>query len=619
MLRETSAYIINTMLKKSGTDFGCPNYGESGFANGNNAKDAACRANGIKFAQDNFSHWERLVRDYNAKGWINWNIRIKIDPIINTSTVGHLNFPSDVTNWMVNGAADVEVIRFRDPSDPLGKEYDIIRSCWNTKGFVPLKDFDIEGKFESPFPAANIVEPEKTYTIGVKIENFGELESPPVQPLLVTFLRVKNINSNYAAHDSMSDTDIRSPPLNPGGDGGGYGYGNSPFCFGQTPCWTWHYGSGALKPQGSYSDEAHTQFSFKVAANAPDGQQLCFQTYVRFQNTGYYDHVGTIANGGYYCVTVRIPREPFVTTQQGDVQGGVAQWSDDPCLVTNDPSPGTVRGKVKQTGSKADYVVSAGGQVSNFGSAGIPSSDALTLGKLPPGNYGEVCRADLAKRYLNDDPQPPLGLGNSTSIGAVMSKSNGVYTVDGNLQLAGGTVGVGKNITLVVKGDVYITSNITAANGFNIQTIPSLGIIASGNIHIAPSVASLYGIYVAGTNHDVANGGWNPGHSAGGIINTCRKDFGRAVGPPHIQIADTDPASDADEFGSNECQTSLTVKGALVGINIYFRRTSGDAKIAGSAAAETVNFIPQLLLNPPQGLSGVAGDIRHQGERPPVF
>lgn len=127
-------------------------------------------------------------------------------------------------------------------------------------------------------------------------------------------------------------------------------------------------------------------------------------------------------------------------------------------------------------------------------------------------------------------------------------------TVHASDQSIGGTnLPLGSNQVVHVKGDAYISNNITYAGstgGWTINNegktnIPSYKLIADGNIYIGPSVTKLEGLYIA------------KGH-----IYTCASGFDKM--PQH-------------DLYSN-CSNQLTVHGSFVAKKVHLMRTYGSMR-----------------------------------------
>jgi len=191
------------------------------------------------------------------------------------------------------------------------------------------------------------------------------------------------------------------------------------------------------------------------------------------------------------------------------------------------------------------------------------------------------------------------------------------------------------NETIFVDGNVYISGNISYADANNgnwtsVNDIPSLYIITSGNIYIAPGVTELDGVYVAEPN------GANTGY-----IDTC----GSSTGPIGTLNLFT------YQGGTNTCGQQLTINGAFVAQDIYLNRTfsslrfgspsenpqgpastlgcgtpgsdiaAGDTaqQFASDCAAEIFNFSPELYLSQPALQSTSTGKFNFITSLSPVL
>lgn len=148
------------------------------------------------------------------------------------------------------------------------------------------------------------------------------------------------------------------------------------------------------------------------------------------------------------------------------------------------------------------------------------------------------------------------------SPGAVTASTltDGQTWYNGNLSLAADTNYSGRH-TIYVNGDVTITGDIayTAGGRTEVSKIPSLVIVAKGNIYVNPNVARMDGIYVAqpkdsgsGKNNDTATG----------RIYTCR----------------TGDSPNTAAFAATCGQYKLQVNGALIAQDVRFLRTKGTLK-----------------------------------------
>lgn len=199
----------------------------------------------------------------------------------------------------------------------------------------------------------------------------------------------------------------------------------------------------------------------------------------------------------------------------------------------------------------------------------------------------------------------------------ISTSDNGSYQAPGaSLTISGGTIGVGKNVTIYVNGDVTITSNITYQNsgpgGWTKQTdVPSFVLIATGNIHISKNVTELDGFYTAQPN----SGG------TGGEIYTCQE------GESNNNVI----------YGT--CNQQLTVYGSFVANQVNMMRTFGSLRDEASGAprscsnngggwlsrqtcaAEVFILSPELYLSTPSTAPPSSGAVQYDAitSLPPVL
>lgn len=168
------------------------------------------------------------------------------------------------------------------------------------------------------------------------------------------------------------------------------------------------------------------------------------------------------------------------------------------------------------------------------------------------------------------------------------------YHLTGSRTLPAITVPIGAQTAVFVDGDVYIGGNITLAEGAaSLEQMPYFALIVRGDIHIAPVVTRLDGLYIAQPH---ANG------TRGTIYSCSRNDSGtyRAYG------VSSDPTLDI----LAQCNRQLAINGSVVANRIKWLRiheslrhsTSGEAPDfatgAGTKAAEVINYTPQMWLAP---------------------
>ncbi len=271
--------------------------------------------------------------------------------------------------------------------------------------------------------------------------------------------------------------------------------------------------------------------------------------------------------------------------------------------------PGTdKRGSYSQYGLlTGDGGVGGVGGVTNFGSAGYtiasPANHRLAC-KLSYANTGDVkddcndlkglkpaglIKPDNGKLSM---PKWPISFKNQLSsqvlIGPLLV--SGDYSRSGPLTITGGSLGRGRHVRLFVKGDVTISGDIIVdeVNPIHnsLSDIPSLTVVATGNIRVEHGVRVIAGTYVAGV--------------AGGKFESCKE----------AQNQKKTPA-----LGVNGvCQNKLKINGAIVsGGSPIFRRTFGAGNQPDdyqwetnniSSTAEWINYTPNLWLTTSNGSSG---------------
>lgn len=184
----------------------------------------------------------------------------------------------------------------------------------------------------------------------------------------------------------------------------------------------------------------------------------------------------------------------------------------------------------------------------------------------------------------------------------------------GNLRIKNNNrpVEAGDNVAFYVAGDIFIEDNIIYdTTGWTAQTIPSMLVVATGNIYIDPSVTQLDGTY-----------------EAGGKIVTCATASG-AITPTNLY---------------DTCKNKLIVNGSFVAKKIELLRTygslrdearnlappgslvtcdsaSGPAVNQPNCAAEVFQFSPEHYLERPAARVPGAGMVQYDAitSLPPVL
>jgi hypothetical protein len=341
---------------------------------------------------------------------------------------------------------------------------------------------------------------------------------------------------------------------------------------------------------GGFVSTAPTAFPtvFYVDLTTPNGSQLCLRTRVAPHSTA--DPAGS-GYSNVLCWTIINPRFPYAVAQRGDVHAGAGAACSLPAS-----GPGNITGQVSAgQGSFGEYVVSAAGAVNNFGSANSPGGNVLTLGNTPfNGLYGTVCRPNLIARvidyitnYGQNQIAPPGGGLNLTNYDAStlprrLLHVTGSTSINASV-LTGTLANPGGRFTIYVEGNLTINGDLSySPAAVSLANLPSLGIIVTGNVYIAPGVHNMVGaIYAVGT------------------IDTC------------------------SPYNIATCDSTLSLDGSMYAKGFSFKRTGGGLSATGNAGpSEVVAASPRLYLAPPPGfadLAALSGNSQAPVEKPPLY
>jgi hypothetical protein len=180
--------------------------------------------------------------------------------------------------------------------------------------------------------------------------------------------------------------------------------------------------------------------------------------------------------------------------------------------------------------------------------------------------------------------------------------TSGVYTYGSNVKISG-TLGAGKNVTIVVTGsghDAYIDGNIDYA-AYTLATVPRLSVyVQDGNIMVDSSVDHIHGFFSALKT--------DPGT---GVFYTC----GKALNLSYSL------ATDATAY--DNCNHKLTIFGAVSADSINLGRTwgtLGGATGVPAEPAEVFQYSPELwLAQPSSSASAGASPYNSITSLPPVL
>ena len=200
-----------------------------------------------------------------------------------------------------------------------------------------------------------------------------------------------------------------------------------------------------------------------------------------------------------------------------------------------------------------------------------------SAGLIKPDN-GKLSKPKLPTSFKNQ-------LQSQVSIDPLLT--SGDYRRKGSLTITGGSLSKEQHVRLFVQGNVTISGNISIdeVNPIHksLSDIPSLTVVATGDIQVEHGVSVIAGTYVAG-----------------GKFESC-KDAQNQKKTPALGV-------------NGVCQNKLKINGAIVsGNSPIFRRTFGAGNLQEdnqwetdriSSTAEWINYTPNLWLTTSNGSSG---------------
>jgi len=223
------------------------------------------------------------------------------------------------------------------------------------------------------------------------------------------------------------------------------------------------------------------------------------------------------------------------------------------------------------------------------------------IGKFGGGFGSVMCSPDYYSKSSTVDKKLDTTIDLSTLESGSYSYGSGNGS---NIKLSTGNIGIpdGNRLIIYIDGNVQISSlgnsrfgyANSAGNWGSVSDIPSVYIVASGNIFVQNDIATIDGIYVAQPRDDATKG----------EIYTCAN----GVDDPLDGLSDRSTGGDA-EFLSSKCNRKLTVNGAFIAKRVHLLRSVGTVnssvpyESAGSAGiAEVFRFSPELFLTEGGGL-----------------
>lgn len=391
-------------------------------------------------------------------------------------------------------------------------------------------------------------------------------------------------------------------------------------------------GTPVLGPSGYFASEAEFVGQNKLRSN--DNNTLRVEVTSAIQLTAFvimFEEPEVICNQ---------PR-PYLKVFGNDVAAGGMFTGGNTCNLTNLPNRRatilahhkgvqatlpTVVQPDNWTGSSSQLAAFALGQIQGFFTAGNHSPRVNTNASVPVngltfGNYGDPtiatagnwdttgnildpnrviadggkggqyrCITDyfttVSQKIGGGTPNPANSVNLSSTAAAHYKPGGGKITINNSTNVTG-------KHAIVVDGDVYIgPQGITYGGYTSAANMPSVYIIAKGNIYIDRSVRDIQGVFIA---QPLADG-------SKGVIYTCSNSSGAIV------------ANDLREY----CNQSLTVTGAFIAQMVKFLRVNGnlDNSVAnetwpsgaGNNIAEVFKSSGELYLSAPDQLRKTTSD-----------
>jgi hypothetical protein len=304
---------------------------------------------------------------------------------------------------------------------------------------------------------------------------------------------------------------------------------------------------------------------------------------------------GGSAEGAEACVYV--VNKPYARAYGGDVAAGMrfANTGTDTCSGTQGDNAAIIgwnRGSgAGYAGSGAQHGVAARGAIADFasslgGAAGPPVALSFTnTTNVDTTSYrfgGLFDWAPCLPNYYDEAPTADI----TTDIN-VGSLGSGVYSASGDIDIIGGPVDAGEDITIYVTGQIFLSGSITYQGSWTPANMPMFRLIIVGDLYIDNDVSRLDGLYVAQQDASASHG----------LIVTCA--VGRST-----------PTMDGSLLSTCD-NTKLTVNGSLVARHIRMTRTVGTLRqsSAGEAStvphiAETLNYNPIMWIPQPPSATG---------------
>ena len=288
------------------------------------------------------------------------------------------------------------------------------------------------------------------------------------------------------------------------------------------------------------------------------------------------------------CITVGL--KPSLEVYGGDVSVGRAFVGDDADIADNESGivTSTSMKDGKTYGSWTEYMASAPGQISGFGTksglaGGALAFDSLAWSGLTLANVPDAGKTQLgyfapasSTGTIPDVSSVVASIAASTAsfettLGKEPERGEYVYRPQGDVTINSSTIPAGHSIfvyaptaTITIKGDIHYTDD--ALSG--VADIPQVILIAN-RIHVDQAVGHI--------------DAWLIASGKDGVIDTCA-------------VSDTI----ATPLTTSMCNGQLTINGPVMAHQLWLRRTARgdrpDKDGGGKTPAEIVNLRPDVYL-----------------------
>ncbi len=332
--------------------------------------------------------------------------------------------------------------------------------------------------------------------------------------------------------------------------------------------------------------------------------------------------------------SIEVSIYPAVKTFSGDTVAGMGfAKSDGTCAAAGSSS---IKAYIASStaGSGSQLGAFAPGGISGFLSSvkqsnaapkpngltfgGTPVSGGLALNQTMGGGYNVTgCMENYFQtKQFNVDTNKTSVIGNDFNINR--AEAGKQYIKNGDLTINGGDLS-GKNVSVFVDGDVFLSGNITIpSSGFNPANPPVFRLYVKGNIYVSKDVTELNGVFVAQPKDDGNKG----------EIYTCASGLGTSVsyGPDWSTYV-------------SQCQNQLKVYGSFTAKKVILNRIKSNGTVDGvvnlpsvpisenynsTEASEVFIWVPYLYLpsantseHPTTGPS--SDDYKFIGTLPPIL